>query len=672
MFSKILIANRGEIAVKIIEVCKKMGIRTVAIYSTVDKEALHVKIADESYCIGPANFRDSYLNINAILTVALSTGSQAIHPGYGFLSESFEFAEKCEQNNICFIGPKSSVLKIMSNKIEMKKIMQEYEVLTIPGGCVDDKANEVKLLAENIGYPVVIKVQNGGGGRGIKKVYKKQDIENAMSDVINQGENFSRCNKIYIEKYLSPVKHIEIQICADKFGNVIILGCRDCSVQVNNQKIIEEAPFDNLDSNTKNLLFEKLINVIKESNYVGVGTLEFLMDKDNNLYFMEMNCRLQVEYFVTQLVVGLDIIKTQIDIAYGKKLKIRQEDIKFNGHAIECRVNLCSGDQKNIVEKIFVPNLENVSWHTYVYEGYKVPTFYDSLLGKLIVYSKSRLDAIKLMQIALENLKIEGIETNLEVLKKVFENKEFIENIHCTNFMGNIKMSTGKKYLSAREKLNMCVDKNSFKEYDKNMRSDNVLGFAEYDLKLRKAKEISCENESVIYGTAKINGHDVVIFVMEANFMMGTMGRVVGEKITRAFELSLKKKIPIIGVTASGGARMQEGILSLMQMAKTSAAVKKHSDEGLLYVSIITNPTLGGVSASFASLADITIVEKDAIYGFSGRRIVESTLGKKLSNDFQTAQLCQKHGMVDIVADLNQIKSILSKILKIHHKTWEV
>lgn len=293
------------------------------------------------------------------------------------------------------------------------------------------------------------------------------------------------------------------------------------------------------------------------------------------------------------------------------------------------------------------------------------------MVGKLIAYGKNRVEAIEKIKVALENMHIDGIDTNLETHKNIFNNKDFIEYHYYTDFMIKQKQAA-KRYLSAREKLNIIIESDSFVELDKEIHSDNILNFIDYDNKIKKAKDVTGEDEAVIYGTAKIGKHDIVIFAMDANFMMGTMGRVVGEKITRAFELATRKKVPIIGITVSGGARMQEGIFSLMQMAKTSAAVKKHSDAELLYIPIITNPTLGGVSASFASLADIIIAETDAIYGFSGRRIIEDALGKKLPEDFQSAKLCQKYGMVDIVADFKDIKNILQSILKIHALKFEV
>ncbi|MEI3542073.1 MAG: biotin carboxylase N-terminal domain-containing protein [Acutalibacteraceae bacterium] len=671
MFSKILVANRGEIAIKIIEVCKEMKIKTVAVYSEADKDSLHVKVADESYCIGPANMQNSYLNMDAILTIAIATKAEAIHPGYGMLSENYEFAAKCEENNICFIGPRSDVLKMMCNKIEIKKFMKNCGVPVIPGTCIVNGINQVKLEAEKIGYPVVIKIQNGGGGRGIKIVYKKEDIEKAVNEALCEGEKFSTCDKIYIEKYLSPVKHIELQVIADKFRNIVILGERDCSIQVNNQKIIEEAPCYNLDPNLRNNLLKMCTNAIKQSDYFGLGTLEFLMDKDKNFYFMEMNCRIQVEYPITQLITGINIIKTQIEIAASQKIKFKQSDIKLRGHAIECRINLCGNNSENIVHSLSIPDSKNVEFHTYIHKNCRVPVFYDSMVGKLITYGKNRIEAIEKMKVALENIHIDGLATNLETHKSIFSNKNFIEYNYYTDFM--IKQNQyAKRYLSAREKLNIIIESDTFIEFDKKMPSDNILNFIDYDSKIKKAKDVTGEDEAVIYGTAKIGKHDIVIFAMDANFMMGTMGRVVGEKITRAFELATRKKIPIIGITVSGGARMQEGIFSLMQMAKTSAAVKKHSDAELLYISIITNPTLGGVSASFASLADIIIAETDAIYGFSGRRIIEEALGKKLPKDFQSAKLCQKYGMVDIVADFKDIKNILQSILKIHDLKFEV
>lgn len=640
-----------------------MKISTVAIYSKVDKNSLHVKIADESYCVGDYAPKDSYLNMKAIISVALATGVDAIHPGYGFLSENYEFAELCEENNICFIGPSSGILKKMSDKGAAKKIAKSCGINVISGTVVAYDTLKMKKAAKTLGYPVVIKPLNGGGGRGIRVINNDQDIQN----LINGSEKAFLQENVLIEKYISPASHVEVQMFADKYGNVLCLGERDCSVQENNQKLIEESPCAKITNLQRKKLFDACINLFKKIGYVGCGTLEFLLDSNRIFYFMEMNCRLQVEHAVTEMVTGLNLIKMQILIAFGEKLKLQQKDIKITGWAIESRISFCNTNEKNVVSKFDFHEGTDVKFETFLYEGLQVPIFYDALIGKIIVHGKTRLQALEKLNKALCDIKIEGIETNISLHKSILNNDVFKSFKHDTKFFD---LYYKKKYLSASERLEMLVDPGSFVEYDSDIVSQDILNFANYKEKLEKAKETTGLNEAVIYGEATINGISVVVFIMDGNFMMGTMGRVVGEKIKRAFDFATKNHVPVIGVTVSGGARMQEGVFSLLQMAKTAAAVKKHSNSGLLYISVITDPTLGGVSASFASVADIIIAEKNAIFGFSGRRIIEDTTKEQLPDDFQTAEYNMNHGMVDIVAPRDQIKKILCKILNVHERNF--
>lgn len=640
-----------------------MNILTVAVYSKADKNSLHVKIADESYCIGDSMPKDSYLNMEAIISVALATGAKAIHPGYGFLSENYEFASLCEENNICFIGPPSEVLKKMSNKATAKEIAENCGINAINGISVDYDAFEIEKVAKTLGYPVVTKPLNGGGGRGIQVLNNEQEVKK----LINAGEKAFYNEKTLIEKYIFPASHVEVQMVADKYGNVLCLGERDCSVQERKQKLIEESPCAKITDGQRKKLFEKCINLLKKIGYVGCGTMEFLLDSNGIFYFMEMNCRLQVEHAVTEMVTGLNLIKMQIVIAFGEKLKLSQEDIIINGCAIESRINFCNTKEKNIVSKLEFHENKDVRFETFLYEGYQVPIFYDALIGKLIVYGKTREQAIEKMITALNDIKIGGVANNIKLHKSMLSNEVFKSFKHNTDFFN---LYYEKKYLSANERLEMLIDNGSFVEYDSDMTSYDILNFTNYKEKLKKAQENTKLNEAVIYGEAKINKIDAVIFVMDGNFMMGTMGRVVGEKIKRAFDLAVKKELPVIGVTVSGGARMQEGIFSLLQMTKTAAAVKKHSDKGLLYVAVITNPTLGGVSASFASVADIIVAEEKAVFGFSGKRIIEDTTKERLPEDFQTAEYIMNHGMIDMVAPRDKIKECLCKILKLHKRNF--
>ena len=640
-----------------------MKISTVAIYSKADKNSLHVKIADESYCVGDSAPKECYLNMKAIISVALATSVDAIHPGYGFLSENYEFARLCEENNVCFIGPPPEILKKMSDKAAAKEFVKSCGINVISGILVAYDALKMKKAAKTLGYPVIIKPLNGGGGRGIQVLSNDQDIQN----LINGSEKVFYQENALMEKYISPASHVEVQMLADKQGNVLCLGERDCSIQENNQKLIEESPCAKITDTQREELFDPCINLLKKIGYVGCGTLEFLLDSNGIFYFMEMNCRLQVEHAVTEMVTGLNLIKMQILIASGEKLKIQQKDIKITGWAIESRINFCNTNEKNVISKFDFHEDKDVRFETFLYEGFQVPIFYDALVGKIIVHGKTRSHAIEKLNKALRNIKIEGIETNIDLHKSILNNDVFKSFKHNTKFFD---LYYKKKYLSASERLEMLVDTGSFIEYDSDMVSQDILNFANYKEKLEKAQETTGLNEAVIYGEATINGTRVIVFIMDGNFMMGTMGRVVGEKIKRAFDLATEKHIPVIGVTVSGGARMQEGVFSLLQMAKTAAAVKRHSNSGLLYVSVITDPTLGGVSASFASVADIIIAEKNAIFGFSGRRIIEDTTKERLPEGFQTAEYNMNHGMVDIVASRDQIKEILCKILNVHERNF--
>lgn len=663
MFSKILVANRGEIAVKIVRTCKRMGIRTVAIYSTADKDALHARLADESYCVGAASATNSYLNMRAILSVATATGVQAIHPGYGFLAESFEFARLCEENDIKFIGPPAAVLRTMSDKVLAKKAARENGLSVIPGEAVDFNEGEIEKAAAKLGFPVLVKPLNGGGGRGIQVLRGPQDVRNFVS----AAEKAFYGEETLIEKYISPASHVEVQIIADEHGHVLCLGERECSIQDKNQKLVEEAPCSKLDASQRRDLFEQCVKLAKSVGYVGCGTMEFLLDARGRFHFMEMNCRLQVEHPVTELTTGLDLVELQILVAAGEELKLKQKDIRARGWAIESRINLCNAGEKNVVSRLDFAGRDDVVFETFLYEGCQVPVFYDALVGKLIARGETREEAIDNLAKALEGLKIEGIETNIGLHKKMLRNEIFRAGRHDTGFF---ELYYKKRYLSAHERLAMLIDEGSFVECDVDMTSRDVLNFPQYEEKLRKAKEATSLNEAVIYGEAKISGSAVVIFVMEGNFMMGTMGRVVGEKIKRAFDLACEKNLPVIGVTVSGGARMQEGIFSLLQMVKTSAAVKRHSDNGLLYVCVVTNPTLGGVAASFASVADIIIAEEGAVFGFAGRRIVEDTTKEKLPADFQTAEYVLRHGMVDMVVARDKIRPTLERILRLHGRRF--
>ncbi len=439
--NKILIANRGEIAVRIIRACKEMNIKTVAVYSEVDREALHAKLADEAICIGPADPRKSYLSIRNIIEAARITGADSIHPGFGFLSENAQFAKICEESNITFIGPNSSVIELLGNKSNAKELMKLAGIHTIPGS--DGSIKGIKdaiSVCKSIGYPVILKAAAGGGGKGIRIVYSENELEANYNIVKEESKNSFNDDEIYIEKYIEKPRHVEIQILADNYGNVIQLGERDCSIQRKNQKIIEETPSTAIDDNLRNKMGEAAIKVAKVAKYSSLGTVEFLVDKNQKFYFMEMNTRIQVEHPITEMRTGLDLVKEQIKIAAGEKLKLKQKDIVLNGHAIECRIN-AENPSKHFrpspgkITGLHLPGGNGIRIDTAIYEGYTIPASYDSMIMKIIVLGSSRNEAIAKMRRALEELVIEGIDTNRDFLFEIITSADFIRGKFDTSFI---------------------------------------------------------------------------------------------------------------------------------------------------------------------------------------------------------------------------------------------
>jgi len=443
MFHKILIANRGEIAIRVIRACKELGIKTVAVYSTADAESLHVKLADESVCIGPAPSGLSYLNINAIISAAELTDAEAIHPGYGFLSENAKFAEICEQCGITFIGPSAESMRIMGDKISARQAVIEHGVPILPGTKENVKSvDEAVKVAKKIGFPVIIKATAGGGGRGMKIVHSQATLANAYATAKAEAQAGFGNPDVYIEKYCVEPRHVEIQILADKHGNCIHLGERDCSIQRRHQKMLEEAPCSVLKPETRAAMGAAAIKAAKAVNYCSVGTVEFLLDKNGEFYFMEMNTRIQVEHPVTEMVTGVDLIREQIRSAAGLPLRYKQEDIRISGHAIECRINAedpfkftpCPGK----ITAYHQPGGLGVRVDSFVYDQYTVVTHYDSMIGKLIVHAETREDAIRRMARALDEYIIEGIKTTIFFHKRIMTNKDFIEGNVDTSFLEHI------------------------------------------------------------------------------------------------------------------------------------------------------------------------------------------------------------------------------------------
>ena len=441
MIRKILIANRGEIAVRIIRACKELGISTVAVYSEQDKDAMHTQLADEAICIGSGKSKESYLNSTNILSAAVATKSNAIHPGFGFLSENATFAAMCEACNIKFIGPRSETIDLLGNKSMAREVMTRAKVPVIPGSKgIIETFEKAKSEAKRIGYPIMIKASSGGGGKGIRLVRKEDELENAFYTAKSEGATNFGDDSVYMEKFIENPRHIEFQIIADNYGNVIHLGERDCSIQRRNQKVLEEAPAKVLTEELRKKMGIAAINGAKAAGYKNVGTIEFLVDKNQNFYFMEMNTRIQVEHPLTEMITDVDIVKEQLKIASGIKLSLSQEDIKIQGHAIECRINAEMPD-KNFapcpgkITFLNIPGGNGVRVDTAVYSGYTIPPLYDSMIAKLIVHGKNRDEAIHKMIRALEEFVIEGIESNIDFQFDILNNDVFKSGNFDTSFI---------------------------------------------------------------------------------------------------------------------------------------------------------------------------------------------------------------------------------------------
>jgi len=440
MFKKILIANRGEIAVRIIRACKEMGIATVAVFSTADASAMHASLADESVCIGEAAAKSSYLNQNAIITAAIETGAVAIHPGYGLLSENASFARLCDKCGITFIGPSPEVIDKMGDKDMARKTMIAADVPVVPGCDAVASAAEARKEARGIGYPLLIKARAGGGGKGIRLVENEEQIEAAFNNAKAEAISSFGDGGLYMEKFLSPVKHIEMQVLADTQGNVVVLGERECSVQRRNQKLIEESPSAVVSPELRQRMIESTIKAAKAVNYTNAGTIEYLVDKDGNYYFMEMNTRLQVEHPVTELVSNVDLVKSQIRIAAKIPLKYKQKDVLLKGHAIECRINAENPNENfrpgaGRITLFHQPGGPWVRFDTAIYHDYMIPPFYDSMIGKLIVYAKTREEAIRKMKAALAELVIEGVDHNADFQSEILSHPVFESGDYYTNFL---------------------------------------------------------------------------------------------------------------------------------------------------------------------------------------------------------------------------------------------
>lgn len=441
MFKRLLICNRGEVALRIIRACRELNIESVIVYSTSDKDSLPVSLADKSICIGPGRSNESYLNIPKVLNAGLLAKVDAIHPGYGFLSESPEFVDLVEKCQLKFVGPSKGSIQLLGNKSRARSLMIDHNIPVVPGSSQDiEDIGELRTLAGEIGYPVIIKATSGGGGRGMRIVHREEDLEREFLNAKSEAHTSFGDSRVYLEKYIIRPRHIEVQILADDYGNVIHLGERDCSLQRRNQKILEETPSPGLDSKLRESLGKLAIKIARISNYKNAGTVEFILDEENNFYFLEMNTRLQVEHTITEMVTGIDLVKEQIKIASGMRLSYDQEDIKISGHSIECRINgedIYENFLPSIgrIEGLNIPNGFNVRFDSHIYSGYEIPPYYDSLLGKLVVKGENRLAAIRKMRASLEELKISGLETNIDLHYGILHDLDFVKGRYDTGFL---------------------------------------------------------------------------------------------------------------------------------------------------------------------------------------------------------------------------------------------
>lgn len=440
MINKILIANRGEIALRVMRSCKEKGIRSVAVFSDADRTSMHVSYADEAVCIGPAPSNESYLCIDKIIEAAKSTGAQAIHPGYGFLSENAEFSRRCEAEGIIFIGPGAESIEAMGDKISARKAMIAAGVPVVPGTAANLTENELLKVSREIGLPVIIKASAGGGGKGMRLVREESELIEAYRAAKSEARASFSSDEVYIEKYIESPHHIEIQFLGDKHGNVVHLFDRECSVQRRHQKIVEESPSPFINDEVRLAMGEIAVKAAKSVNYVGAGTIEFLVDKDMNFYFLEMNTRLQVEHPITEEVLGIDLVKEQINIADGRKLRFKQEGIRQRGHAIECRI--CAEDTENgfiptagVINNVRTPQGIGVRVDSFIYDGYEIPIYYDSMLSKLIVWATQRKYALERMRRVLYEYKITGIKTNIDYLRRIMDTRDFVKGDYTTHFI---------------------------------------------------------------------------------------------------------------------------------------------------------------------------------------------------------------------------------------------
>ncbi len=706
MFRKCLIANRGEIALRILSTCQTLGIRTVVAHSLCDQDSLAVSLADEAVCIGPDPVALSYMNIDHICEAAMLTHCDAVALGYGFLSESAKFAKMAKKCGLTVIGINPDLLETIEHKHSLKEIISSLNIPVISGTSVIHSLDEAIFSAQQLGYPVMIKPTVGGGGRGIRIFNDVQQLTAFL-----QSFRDIRSASMMLEKFSPSSRHIEIQILADQHQNIVSLSSRNCTVQYNYQKVIEEAPFSSISVGLHQKVLTYAMRIARHLALDNIATVEFLIDPQDEVYFMEINPRIQVEHPVSEMICGIDIIEQQFRAAAGQPLSVSQSDIRCDGFAIECRIN-AQDPQRDFapvsgnITRLFLPNIQHVRIDTALFAGCTIPIHYDSLLAKVIVWGETRAQALMRMSLALEQIQIEGIPTNLRFMQNLLRFPGFVhggytselfplvveslknqkENQQSDSFVCpccNQSLSIVQMYenfhtcphchhhfrISAVQRIAYLIDTDTFTELDAQIVSRQFTDFPGYREKLRLTQQQTGLREAVICGIGKICGETVCIGVLDASFLMGSMGHIVGDKIARLIETAMSMDCALIIVSASGGARMQEGIISLMQMAKTASALQRLDAAGGLFISILTDPTTGGVTASFAMLGDILISEPDAVIGFAGRRVIEKTIKETLPAEFQRAEYVLDHGCLDMIVDRRQLKQVVGDCLKLHRRT---
>ncbi len=628
MIKKLLIANRGEIAIRIIKTCKLLNIKTVAIYSLDDNKSLHIEMADECVCTG---FEDGYININNIIQAAINTGCDAIHPGYGFLSENYEFAVRVKLARLTFIGPDAEVIKLTENKNAMKELAKSNDV-----NVIDEFSFE---NTTNIQFPVLIKSIYGAGGKDIKKIDNAQELESFVT------QNEKCLNRFFIEKYIDANRHIEIQFASDKLGNVVIFPERDCSIQNNYQKIIEITPSSGLNKNVIDKIKNKTNELIKKIKYVGVGTAEFLIDNNNNFYFIEINPRIQVEHAISEVYANVDFVKIQIDILNSKSIEnLNRIDYSSNHNFVmEARI-YAKNSPNNCVKRFEYNEDPNIRVDSCICEGMRLNYNYDTLLFKAIAKGNTREEMINNLYDFLNGIKLIGVDTNLHEVITFLKCPKFILNEYdLKTYDEYIELMT-KKSLTYKERMSLICDDDSFEELE------------------------SDDNKNLIIGTAKINDKQVAIGIMDSTYKAGSLDVETIKKILYLISHAKSNKLPLIFVSSSGGIRVQNGVSALLGMSKMALAIKEFKETGL-FISFVTNPTYGGLNASLSSLGDVIIAEENSMIGFSGKKIIQNEIGDPIPEDFQTAEFNLKNGLIDAVVSRAESKEVISRILTQYNKT---